>query len=160
MGTPLTSTEIFIHGHTSWTEVGELPFPVMYGRGTVSIDNLIIATGHMISNVVLDNLHIYFALPTYLTGGFNGYDSAGNWVGQTSGHKDTILRFDHGLAAVGGGGGHVPPPGQPRPQPDQGGGRAAVLSITMLINTRHISVCCMYYSMAPTEDIRREKSYI
>ena len=94
MGTPLTSTEIFIHGHTSWTEVGELPFPVMYGRGTVSIDNLIIATGHMISNVVLDNLHIYFALPTYLTGGFNGYDSAGNWVGQTSGHKDTILRFE------------------------------------------------------------------
>ena len=41
---------------------------------------------------MLDNLHIIFCI--YLTGGFNGYDSTGNWVGQTSGHKDTILRFE------------------------------------------------------------------
>ena len=51
MGTPLTSTEILTHGHTSWLEVGELPFSVMYGLGTVSIDNVIIATGNLISNV-------------------------------------------------------------------------------------------------------------
>ena len=51
MGMPLTSTEILTHGHTAWLEVGELPFSVMYGRGTVLIDNVIIATGHLISNV-------------------------------------------------------------------------------------------------------------
>ena len=51
MGMPLTSTEILTHGHATWTEVGELPFSVMYGRGTVLIDNVIIATGHLISNV-------------------------------------------------------------------------------------------------------------
>ena len=93
MGTPLTSTEILTRGHTSWLEVGELPFSVMYGIGTVSIDNVIITTGHMISNVRY-LICIFILLSTYLTGGFNGYDSTGNWVGQTSGHKDTILKFE------------------------------------------------------------------
>ena len=85
MGTPLSSTEILTHGHTSWLEVGPLPLAGM-GGGTVSIDNVIIATGHLTSNDV--NLNIL-----YLTGGFYGYDSAGNWIGQ-EGHKDTILKFD------------------------------------------------------------------
>ena len=50
MGTPLSSTEILTHGQTSWLEVGPLPLAGM-GGGTVSIDNVIIATGHLTSNL-------------------------------------------------------------------------------------------------------------